>query len=166
MKATGKSSTARWRPGRRGRAVRKKRRNPGACARLERRVTAQAPGFLRFFRTARPRRPGRHRAVLLLPVAFKLTVSFNRSEQILSGQPAYVVTFNVYSLGQRPFPIKNRRCAEATERNAAWAVPVVPKPYPPWLGFKKVLCWCTVIRGVRCLCIFTMLLSVNRVCTG
>ena len=32
---------------------------------------AQAHGSLHFFPTARPRRPGRHRAVLLLPVAFK-----------------------------------------------------------------------------------------------
>ena len=35
LKATGESSAARCRPGRHGQTVRKKRRNPGACARLE-----------------------------------------------------------------------------------------------------------------------------------
>ena len=40
-----------------------------SASRLSRR--AQAHGSLHFFPTARPRRPGRHRAVLLLPVAFK-----------------------------------------------------------------------------------------------
>ena len=71
LKATGESSAGRCRPGRHGRTVRKKRRNPGACARLERRVNAQAPGFLRFFRTVRPRRLGRHQPALLSSVAFK-----------------------------------------------------------------------------------------------
>ena len=71
LKATGESSAARCRPGRHGQTVRKKRRNPGACAftRLLRR--AQAPRFPRFFRAVRSRRLGRHRASLVSPVAFK-----------------------------------------------------------------------------------------------
>ena len=44
---------------------------PLTRTRAERRLNAQAHGSLHFFPTARPQRPGRHRAVLLLPVAFK-----------------------------------------------------------------------------------------------
>ena len=130
LKATGKSSTARWRPSRHARAVRKKRRKPGACARLERRVTARTPGFLRFFRTARAWRLGRHRAVLLLPVAFKLTVSFNRSERTLLGQPAHVITFEVYSLDRRPSSIENRRL-EARDARPVAGPKILSTPWEP-----------------------------------
>ena len=71
-----------------------------------------------------------------MPVAFKLTVSFNLSERTLLGQPAYVVTFKVYSLDRRPFSIKNRRLE--AERNAALGCG--PKTLSTMLGIQKVLC--------------------------
>jgi len=55
--------------------------------------------------------------VLLLPVAFKLTVSFNRSERILSGDALHAIVLQLYSF-DRPTGIdENWRTTVAAPRH-------------------------------------------------